>query len=383
MTISPGFDVSRESDEISLGKLSIFDVITGLNDGWLEYSDLTDEQWGMLEKIGFDLSMRKAYVRRFATRSEAGRYAANMRWHGTSSPAVSKKPKGTGEQVSGRSVSEWRDRFDAARSSGEPIEGLDEFIDGFGDLGECMKWVKENGEQLGLMRKPPDVLSRDVVDEVSVMEEAVRLRYRARENREYQWKRKAEIDKGEDFRAVDRRVQSGIPVVAVHADGARGLLADGRLKSQFESGRSSGAYSPHFRAAWETSAMGIHPGVDPQKRPIYGYMANDSSDVAQPLVSQYGDLRLELKPSVFGRTTLTNGDSLGSDADPIPLRSPNVNPRRVSDAEGSFGGYTEAQIHGPVSLSDVAMVHVPVSKADAFGDITKKFEDAGIQVAFY
>lgn len=383
MTISPGYDVSTPSDEVSREGWSAFDLIDRLDSGDLDASELSSEEVALLQRYGFRIPASKARERKFSSRSEAARYAASIRWKDKKT-ATGVKDSGPSEEViGGRTVSQWRDAFESARASGEAIDGLDDFIDGFDDLGQCMLWVSKNGERLGLRRESSDDRSGRPIYEVQIMTEAVRNRYRSRENREYQWMRKNELDRNAAFDRIEPFVSSAGPVVAVHADGARGLLTDGRLKSQFESGRSSGAYTPHNRAVWETAAMGIHPGVDPQKRPIYGFMAKDWTDLTNRNVSQYGAIRLELKSSVFSRTTLTDGDSLGSDALPIPLRSTDISPRRVSDAEGSFGGYTEAQIRGPVTISDVAVVHVPVMKAKEFGAITQQFLDAGLNIEFY
>lgn len=109
-------------------------------------------------------------------------------------------------------------------------------------------------------------------------------------------------------------------VVRVSASTLAQVLADGRLKSQFET-RSSSAYiegaessgsSGSARACAEQELFGLPLELAPAKRPIYGYL--DGSG-AERVVARYGECKLVLRRSVRARTTVLAHDSLGSHAE--------------------------------------------------------------------
>lgn len=165
------------------------------------------------------------------------------------------------------------------------------------------------------------------------------------------------------------------------------IVADGRFKSQFESGTSGGALNPELRSEAERQLFGYEPDMtQPQDRPIYGYLARPGGRFKDSATSQYGDIRWELKPSVRARTTWTGGDSLGKTLIPSTLTEPSYlslpAPSRLSpEAQAEYIAqqkpveytthvsapldgaalYAEAQIHGGVTLDDVDAVVIPAS----------------------
>ena len=93
-------------------------------------------------------------------------------------------------------------------------------------------------------------------------------------------------------------------------------------------------------------------------RPVYGHM-NTGSGRNHDSASMYGDARFVLK-GVRDRTTITGGDSLGAGHRPPKLSSvPYTDPKTFSyRAHGPGGDYTEAQIHGGVTMDNVHRVEI-------------------------
>jgi hypothetical protein len=94
---------------------------------------------------------------------------------------------------------------------------------------------------------------------------------------------------------------------------AEGLLADGRFRSQFETGISNGgltAYPGGDRDRWEERMFGgayQRPGVRAQDRPKYGALnVLHHDDGAAP---RFGSAHLRLRPHVREWATFTFGDS--------------------------------------------------------------------------
>lgn len=85
---------------------------------------------------------------------------------------------------------------------------------------------------------------------------------------------------------------------------------DGRFLAQYESGESSGLYSPDFRMIYEDQLMGSH-GYSTRERPIYGYLSNAGPAGSASYIDNYGSIAVKFKRAKVGpRTTFTLGDSL-------------------------------------------------------------------------
>jgi Protein of unknown function (DUF3626) len=145
------------------------------------------------------------------------------------------------------------------------------------------------------------------------------------------------------------------------------ILDEGVVRTQFDTGTSRGAFSPADRVRTELSLFGISPIARPHERPTYGYLAG-SYELA---VRDYGSVVLRLQPAVRRRTTFTLGDSNDCTASGrVPNLSPcalvrpglqalhaRVDVRGCPDlAAATPKGYAEAQIHGIVTLADIAEV---------------------------
>jgi len=119
------------------------------------------------------------------------------------------------------------------------------------------------------------------------------------------------------------------------------VVADGRFKSQFETGRSNGSYEPDYRAQFERKAFGLPLDLPPHERPIYGHIADrDTFDTART----YGNWGAVLDPRVNERSTFYFGDSLGSAPEygPYPFKSLTSDP----ELKDRFREYMRAALDG-------------------------------------
>lgn len=161
-----------------------------------------------------------------------------------------------------------------------------------------------------------------------------------------------------------------------------GILSAGRFISLSESkkmgpGKTVGIakYLP-IREEEEERLFGIPVGKMQEKRPIYGYLSDDTDGNGSAFnkggeqeVDAYGTVAIKLKSSARQKTTFTIGDSLDMNIGGIGNRTV---PAFVDDPKAEVvlgdteelekpinsileltrGGYTEAQIHG-VDISDI------------------------------
>lgn len=196
---------------------------------------------------------------------------------------------------------------------------------------------------------------------------------------------------------IDKVRQTGLVCIATDPSSAAKILEDGEFRSQFETQTSRGLYDPNVRAVAETAMLDLHPSVLPEHRPVYGFIASDSTKATALGPSQYGNVRFVFKDNVRDRTTMTVGDSLGGKATPIPLTG-DVSRRQVSDSMTLFGDglkyygvdefqrqtYFEAQIGGGASISEIAEIRI--SRKTIYPDMDDSFvqkaQDLGIPVIF-
>jgi len=88
------------------------------------------------------------------------------------------------------------------------------------------------------------------------------------------------------------------------------ILDSGRLKSQFETGTSSGINSPEIRTNVEQSLFGAEKNLPAADRPIYGMLYDES---AAWHGQGYGKIMVKIdRGAVANRTTVTLGDSLAA-----------------------------------------------------------------------
>lgn len=178
------------------------------------------------------------------------------------------------------------------------------------------------------------------------------------------------------------------------------LFGDQRFKSQFESGSSKGMFDPDLRSRAESWMFG-YGACEPTMRPIYGFLLKNP-DEPSPSTDSYGDVKVVFKDDIKDRTTASFGDSLHwqQEQDPIPCRLDETDPRRLAAADstqnialldpdsmspqkavdwetGYWASYTEAQIHGGVSLKDVD--HLVLTAGTVDPDTARALRKAGIR----
>jgi hypothetical protein len=166
--------------------------------------------------------------------------------------------------------------------------------------------------------------------------------------------------------------------VAVHAGNLNSILDKG-FSTQFETQESGGSYMPSYRAAYEAATFATHPATLANRRPIYANLHPVGvQSVFANRSEQYGQVQLVVKKSVHDRATFTVQDSLGSNRTPASVKGPitvgQASPNATKGfsrqyehpadkpalaAKGEKYSYAEAQIHQGLSVSDIAYVTLP------------------------
>lgn len=155
------------------------------------------------------------------------------------------------------------------------------------------------------------------------------------------------------------------------------LLDGDKLRSQFETHKSSGAYDPERRAKLEWKMWGI-PETQIEDRPSYGYLhPRPEGMFAGDELSTYGHIVVRFKRDILKRTTVTLGDTLDDAgeafhpriapctvddpswtaiAEPLdPLDFPTAEALAHAATESDpMVHYFEAQYHGRVGREDIA-----------------------------
>jgi len=164
------------------------------------------------------------------------------------------------------------------------------------------------------------------------------------------------------------------------------VMKDGRFKTQFETGTSGGLKDLDIRRYEELRRFGVPVDADDRLRPIYGHIQNSSR--VNTTVDQYGSARVVLKQEVKERATYTTQDSLASQDIPFPVTQPNTDYVRVDKWKWppDYGqNYVETQIHGGLSIDDIAEVIFDTS-APSYKEPTKtllkQLDDAAIPYRF-
>lgn len=250
---------------------------------------------------------------------------------------------------------------------------------------------------------------------------------------DWDFKTLAQVERAAKQRLARAQIRVRIPTKALDQ-----IIADGRLKNQHETETSMGSLNPRYRRLAEQVMFGypsfpepedngsmeavpsmitprrnmrfaqadIAPGLRPlpgeqehpsSALPIYGFLVDPSEPGAEDVAEGYGNTVLVLKNSLRHRTTFTGVDSLGGNLYPSPIDQPRVESLTTEQMLGLAGGaafgkdfpdgkpnwpldkpytYVEAQIHGGVTLDDIAEIHLhgpahEVAQAIADGTLPK------------
>jgi hypothetical protein len=195
-----------------------------------------------------------------------------------------------------------------------------------------------------------------------------------------------------DMERRSKETLAGKPVaVRVTPAALSGILEGGRFKSQFETNRSNGLLDKGRRAEMERRWFGLAANTDPARRPIYGYVAVGGVRSGDGALDQYGGIQVVLKDGVKSRTTATWGDSLNIPDYTIPEPLDGMTWRSYALPTAGIGNgelkkldrdvdspdwrehnYVEAQIHGGVSVSDIAEVVLDKAPGRALRDLLER-----------
>lgn len=187
---------------------------------------------------------------------------------------------------------------------------------------------------------------------------------------------------------LQQYIENNAVVIRLSPDALESVIADGRFKSQFETGSSGGWFDPSFRSQYEEFAFGIPQDIPAAERPIYGFIEDDESSTR---AYWYGDAKVYLRDEVKERSTITAADSL--DTGQPGYHAFNVragalfSDRIFEDAydnrleQRDDMSYVEVQVQGGVTLGDID--HVEMTKVGGSRDYWKEIlEDNGIPVIF-
>jgi hypothetical protein len=320
------------------------------------------------------IEMRKASFG--GDRSEAGRYAANVRWQRQRGESKSEtkgslplifqptwdetEAKKTGrpwaplleenyppelQKAIRENISAWTEYYEAEISGAEKFKLADlnlkisklEPIDPL--LYQHLQSLKLSGD---VLTASLFALNSKIWSEIQTNKSLITRKYDAERKIGSPFKPIEEYVNGKDMRVV----------VNVPPNVLSQILGDGRIKSQFETKTSKGILDTYARQTAETRMFGTHPEVSAKNRTIYGHVMNDGVDDSILKVAiHYGRVAIVLKKDVAERTTFTVGDSLMHGSTPSRISEPKDSSFIDSDAM-----YVEAQIHGQVKLSDIAYI---------------------------
>jgi len=216
----------------------------------------------------------------------------------------------------------------------------------------------------------------------------------------------------EQVRRQQAIVDSPHTRIVLHApvSAVGGIVTSGRFKSQLETGRTKGFKGKTTREGFEGGTMGvIHPPDDKSRAPIYGALHLGGVRPPEAVgAEQYGEIGFVLKRSTHERALFTEGDSLNMCYEPSRLTGTQTRPNghmvnggvdygrgfkgdrdspeefatQISPAPRRARGYSEAQVLGGVTMSDVEYVTVP--KGTKLPEATRrKLTKAGIPIVEY
>lgn len=351
-------------------------------------------------------AMDKARERRFSSRSEAGRYAAQVRWGNRGASVSGGKPStglvmeptndvaeaiATGRPYAPLLEENFPDDLKAMQAEVSKLESVDiiatmsdrpEIVSRYQErLREHYETVLADGLEQVRGDKPPSVMVQKALSNDPGFS-----RIMAKNMADEQMRRDAQRayirDKIGEQRAMEFTAAAidGSPrkriTVSAYEDDALRILSDGRVKTQFETATSNGMLSVQTRASHEAIAYGVHPFTNPQVRPVYGALhPYGVRHAEQNRSEQYGRVHFVMKDAVIDRSTASVEDSLGTVLQPNPARkavqpqysSKGLIPKELAGSpedvatrhrEGRSSPYAEAQIHGGVKLGDIAYIAI-------------------------
>jgi hypothetical protein len=178
---------------------------------------------------------------------------------------------------------------------------------------------------------------------------------------------------------MKKLIDESLPTVRVSPSVLQTIVkTDGRFKSQFETGKSNGMFNPSRRKAVESNLFNTPNDMKNEDRPIYGLLDGPHGQTSGG--KWYGAVKVRMRKSaIMDRSTVTIGDSLDYDAAGMRMSNPETRITRedilvaTDPSKIHHRSYTEFQVHGGLSLSDVE--RVDISQFDIGGpDMIKALE---------
>jgi hypothetical protein len=347
------------------------------------------------------MHFEKGRPRQFGSRSEAGRYAAQVRWGNRGGDA---KPAATVAHPTGLEPT-----FDVveAMTTGRPyaplleenmppeiqrlltsIENKKMTMDDFNELSpQLISYYDSVLKKSTESQEVRDLLATQSHGHYKVADNVVYRSQVAQSMSFNMINKHAEVFETKENIGEERarkytadRVSLPAKRIAVAAtpEAALQILTSGKITNQFETSTSGGSLDSSMRAGHEAAAYGTHPFALPSARPVYANLHPIGIQSTNMNSSeQYGSVQFVMKHQMEGRSTFSVNDSLGLQRNPSPVNGPitkgqyswshnNESALDYPDGymtrlkQGKRTIYTEAQIHGGVKLSDVAYIAVQI-----------------------
>jgi hypothetical protein len=176
--------------------------------------------------------------------------------------------------------------------------------------------------------------------------------------------------------------------IRVRESQLEGIVELGRFKTLEEQSKLKGdmnMFEPgdNYRQARQELEVGLWGVPEKDDGPIYGYIDTPKQTGLDNQTRMYGEIKITLKDSVVGRTTITAGDSANHGLIPVLLKNVREGKLTNEQVDGAYRSrafqagagdvgmrrnsvmshakidYYEAQIHGGVSLKDIESVLIP------------------------
>ncbi len=145
----------------------------------------------------------------------------------------------------------------------------------------------------------------------------------------------------------DRAGTDGVPIL-------ESLARDGVYRSQFSTGTSNGGLTAHpggDRWAWESRIFGgAYDDAPADRRPVYGALNHLRSPYGG--APRFGSAHFRLAPAALHRATFCYPDSVFEPEHFGTAEATALLAVAEADEQDLLDAYVEAQLHGPVRLSD-------------------------------
>jgi hypothetical protein len=292
-------------------------------------------------------AIAKAYKRKYATREEAARAAANARWGNRVKTEDTGSDSGSVDRyVPSEKLLDAIDKA-VAKDTSELSEVAPKAFDDFAETPEGKELIAQYAEKVFPDEDFPEKVGRYALRKLYDAH-----KFHAMERATYPPER---IESNE--KQLKEILATQPVVINITSQDFAKVIEDGRFKTQHETGDSGGTYGPEMRNEAEAVMFGYNTRrTPPQKRPIYGSIPPNGPAEGPGADGSatwlYGDVRVVLNDAVKDRTTFTTNDSFAMAFAVSPVKNPSMRGTSMW-SDKPYGSYIEAQIHGGVQLSDI------------------------------